>query len=116
MANVQIHAGDWAVKGVPFTQGTFFFPAGGWKVEKIPVTQLASVEVATEDAVKRLGGAAGWGLVGAALLGPVGLLAGLLAGGNAKTVTFVAEFKDGRKMLATVDHKGFRQLRAAVFE
>lgn len=52
---------------------------------------------------------------GAALLGPVGLLAGLLLGGKGTDVTFIAQFKDGRKMLATTDAKAFTKLQALVF-
>jgi len=83
--------------------------------EGIHSSQLAEVELASEEAVKRLGGTVGWGAVGALALGPVGLLAGLLLGGNKKDVKFVAKFKDGRKMLATTDSKAFTQMKAAVF-
>lgn len=48
-------------------------------------------------------------------LGQVGLLAGLILGGNKKEVTFVAKFKDGRKMLATTDSKSFTKMQAATF-
>jgi len=43
------------------------------------------------------------------------LLAGLLLGGNKKEITFVAKFKDGRKLLATTDSGTFTKLQAAVF-
>ena len=76
---------------------------------------LESIEKATEESVKRLGGSVGWGAAGAVLLGPVGLLAGLLAGGRGMDVTFVARFKDGRKLLGTTDSKTFVKLQAAVF-
>ena len=45
------------------------------------------------------------------MLGPVGLL----LGGKKKEVTFIARFKDGRKMLATTDNKTFVSLKAQVF-
>ena len=77
--------------------------------------RLAVVEVASEESVKRIGGAAGWGAVGALALGPVGLLAGVILGGRSKDVTFIATFKDGRKMLATTDSKTFTKLQALVF-
>jgi len=77
--------------------------------------QLASIEIASEESVKRIGGAAGWGAIGALVLGPVGLLAGMLLGGRGKDVTFIATFKDGRKLLATTDSKTFVKLQALVF-
>ena len=83
--------------------------------EAIPFTNLEEVEVATEDSVKKVGGTIGWGAAGAVMLGPVGLLAGLLLGGKGKEVTFVAKFKDGRKLLATTDGKTFAKIQAAVF-
>ena len=76
---------------------------------------LRSIEVATEESVKRAGGTVGWGLAGAALLGPVGLLAGLLAGGRGKDVTFIAQLKDGRRLMATTDAGTYKKLAAATF-
>ena len=71
---------------------------------------------ATEENVKRLVGTIGWGAVGAALLGPVGLLAGLLAGGRGKSVTFVCKLKDGRRFLASAPSKVYIQMSAAIFK
>lgn len=116
MAKVVVHAGDWPKGSGQFSFGAFALPKGGWGgFEGVHSSELVSIEVATEDNVKRLGGTIGWGAVGAALLGPVGLLAGLLAGGRGKDVTFVAVFKDGRKILATTDSKSFTQMKAAIF-
>src|SRR3546814_10870207 len=50
---------------------------------------IADLEPASEESVKRIGGTLGWGAAGALVLGPVGLLAGLLAGGRGTEVTFV---------------------------
>lgn len=86
-----------------------------WIGEKISLSEFETAEVASEDNVKRIGGTVGWGVAGAALLGPVGLLAGLILGGKGKDVTFVATLKDGRKMLATTDSKTFTKIQAAVF-
>lgn len=117
MAKVKVHAGDWPKGSGQFSFGSLALPKkGGWGgFEGVPLTQLASVDLATEEGVKRLGGTIGWGAAGAVLLGPVGLLAGLVAGGRGKDVTFVATFKDGRKLLATTDSKTFVKLQAAVF-
>ncbi len=83
--------------------------------QKIPLTELDTVEEATEENVNNIGGAVGWGTAGALLLGPVGLLAGALLGGKKQEVTFVAKLKDGRKFMATTDKKTFIKLKAAVF-
>ena len=77
--------------------------------------QVQDLELATEENVKRLGGTVGWGVVGAALLGPVGLLAGLLAGGRSKEVTFICVLKDGRRFMATAPSKLYTEMAASRF-
>lgn len=114
----EIHAGDFkkgkehqyvAGKLVMKNEGKFFR-------EDIPVTEIEELDVASEESVKRLGGAVGWGAVGAMLLGPVGLLAGLLAGGKGKDVTFVCKLKDGRRFIATAPSKVYTELSAVLFK
>ena len=83
--------------------------------ESISLRDIEAVEIASEGSVKKLGGAVGWGAAGSVILGPVGLLAGLLLGGKKKEVTFVAKFKCGRKLLATTDNKTFTKIQAAAF-
>ena len=82
-------------------------PDGGFftKPEKIGASDVVECEIATEESVKRIGGTVGWGLAGGLILGPVGLLAGLIAGGRGKAVTFVVRLRDGRKFLATAKKK-----------
>ncbi|RIK99939.1 MAG: hypothetical protein DCC71_19665 [Proteobacteria bacterium] len=117
LGTIEVHAGD-------FVKGKASQLAGKWLYmkspkrflrEKISVGDLAGVEVATEESVKRLAGTVGWGAAGALLLGPVGLLAGLLVGGRGKRVTFVATLKDGRRFLGSTDSKTYTNLAAAAF-
>lgn len=117
MAKVTVHAGDFLKGDSQFTFGSLVLKtkAHSFLGETIPISQLESVEVASEESVKKVGGTIGWGAAGALVLGPVGLLAGLLLGGKKKEVTFVAKFKDGRKLLATTDSGTFTKLQAAVF-
>ncbi len=117
MSKVTVHAGDWAKGGShAFDFGVFSLRReGAFMAETIHSNQLEEVAIASEESVKKIGGTVGWGAVGALALGPVGLLAGVILGGNKKEVTFVAKFKDGRKMLATTDSKAFTKMQAAVF-
>ena len=62
--------------------------------------------------LKNISGTIGWGAAGGLLLGPVGLLAGLLMGGKKKQVTFIAKFKDGRKLIATTDEKTWVEIQS----
>lgn len=124
MSNIQVHAGDFAkgkgtisVNTSVFVMITAWEPGDGFlgKTHTITRADVEEVTVATEENVKRVGGTVGWGIAGAALLGPLGLLAGLLVGGRGKDVTFIMKLKDGRKMLATTDSKTFIKLSAMAF-
>jgi hypothetical protein len=113
-----VHAGDFRKgKDHQFLRGNLIMkkPKGFFR-EKISVAQVETVDVASEESVKRIGGTLGWGVAGGLLLGPVGLLAGLLAGGVGKDVTFVCKLKDGRKSLATAPSKIFVELQASAFK
>jgi hypothetical protein len=52
---------------------------------------------------------------GLVVLGPLGMLAGLLLGGRRKSVTYVARFKDGRRFMGTTDAPTYKTLLAAAF-
>lgn len=91
MAKVTVHSGDFLKGDGQFSFGSLILRTTehSWAGETIPITQLETVEVASEESVKKLGGTIGWGAAGALVLGPVGLLAGLLLGGKKKEVTFM---------------------------
>ena len=117
----EIHAGDFKaccnqIYRKRWKIGLFLLKKRGkFSREKIGVDQIDSLEIASEENVKRLEGTIGWGVAGGLLLGPVGLLAGLLAGGKSKDVTFICKFKDGRKFLATAPAKVYTEIMAARF-
>ena len=113
LGRIEIIAGDFRKgKDSQFVRGKFLMKKEGKFIrETIPISELAKVEQATEEAVVSIGGAAGWGLAGGVLLGPVGLLAGLLLGGRGKDSTFICMFKDGRKFLGTASTSVFNDLQ-----
>lgn len=117
MGKIVVHAGDFLDRVGHFDFGWFSLKTkkNPFLGESISVAQLEALEIASEENVKKLGGTVGWGAVGALVLGPIGLLAGLMLGGKKKEVTFVARFKDGRRLLATTDNATFIELQAAVF-
>ena len=119
MASITVHAGDFGKGKASLNFGAIVFAwqAGdGWSGGKtLMLNQLETVEIASEESVKRVAGTVGWGAVGSVLLGPVGLLAGLLAGGRKTEVTFVARTKDGKKFLASADSAAYKKIAAAVF-
>lgn len=81
------------------------------QTQKYPQAEVDISDV-SEESVKKLGGAAAFGLGGAALFGPVGLLAGVLLGGNKKTHAIIAKFSDGKKAMLEMDSKLYKKLMA----
>lgn len=73
-----------------------------------------SYDVITEDTRKSAASGIARGAVGAALLGPVGLLAGLSAK-NKSTVTVAVRFKDGKNSLLEMDDKVYKNFVRAMF-
>lgn len=119
MASITIHAGD-LPKGTHSTNGsviTLNWQPGDGLLGKsvVLIGQVMAVKVATEEDVKKMTGTIGWAIAGGALLGPVGLLAGLVLGGKGKEVTFSLEMKDGRRVLATTDSKTYTKIQALAF-
>lgn len=76
---------------------------------------IKSVEMMDEEKRKKLAGTAGWGLVGALALGPVGAIGGMLLGGNKKEIVFTCELQDGRKFMASTDSKTWIKIQSANF-
>ena len=117
MAKIKIIAGDVPKQSCSVTFGVFQLLGHGesWGGTSHNLHDFSEAMVASEENVKKLGGAAGWGIAGGVLLGPVGLLAGLLAGGRKKEVTFVAKLPGNKKILAVTDHKTWQKILAAQF-
>ena len=83
--------------------------------EEIPLSEVTKVEAATEESARRMGTSIGLAGAGLLLLGPLGLLAGAF-GGTKKQVTFVALFRDGRRLLATADGDTYTRLLGQAFD
>lgn len=118
MASITIHAGDFpkGTAAIGFGKITLPWAQGDGLVGKqVRLSEIEAIDIASEESVKRIGGTIGWGAAGALILGPVGLLAGLLLGGKSKEITFVARFVGDRKMLATTDAKTYKTIMAEAF-
>ena len=84
--------------------------------EKLDFEDIASLDVFSRDNAQSLLRAAGWGLAGDLMLGPAGLLAGLIGGAQATTqVTFQCVFKDGRKFLGQTGSATYNKFVAALW-
>ena len=113
LGTINIHAGDFKASNEhQYVRGKFIMKnTGSFFREKIASAEVAKLEEASEESVISVGGLAGWGLAGSVLLGPAGLLAGLLLGGKSSDTTFICEFKDGRKFLGTASSKVFGNIK-----
>lgn len=74
---------------------------GVFKSVKMKKKDITSCHLISESNKASILGKVGWGAVGAAALGPLGLLAGVLGGGNSKEIVVALEFHDGTRALVT---------------
>lgn len=76
---------------------------------------VESYEIITDDQRRSAASGVGRGLVGGALLGPVGMLAGAMSAKNKGVYQIAIKFKDGKKSLIEVDDKIYKALIKACF-
>lgn len=109
MAKNKVIAGDYIGAAVSELLGTVTI--GNNVVSKQTV---ASYEIMTEEHRKSAVSGVVRGLVGKAVLGPVGLLAGLSAK-NIGTYTVALNWKSGRKSLIEIDDKIYKVIMKEMF-
>ena len=86
-------------------------PTGIFSVEDYKLYEnLVSITQITDENKASFVGKAGWGLVGGLALGPVGLLAGLLAGGNKKVACCAFEMLPNYRFVAEIEAKTYAAL------
>jgi hypothetical protein len=109
MGSINILAGDFR-KGPHHKYDNCFLMKidNGFYRQKISDSYIEQLEIASEENITSIGGSIGWGIAGSALLGPVGLLTGVIFGGKkGKSITFICKFKDGRKFIGVTSSKTF---------
>lgn len=110
-----IIAGDYKGKALACGPNKVILSLGFFKNININKETLESYELITEEHVKSATSGATRGLVGGALLGPVGMLAGVISAKNKKTYHVVLEFKDGKRSLAEINNKLYTELMKIMF-
>lgn len=113
MAN-KVIAGDYKDKLLLYTAGKLMIAAYFTKQVQINKDTVESYELITEDIRKSAASGISRGIVGGALLGPVGLLAGLSAK-NKGRYQIAIQFKDGCRSLIDVDDKIYKELIKLMF-
>lgn len=71
------------------------------------------LQLVDERSNVKVAGAAGWGVAGALVAGPVGLLAGAILGGKGQKAVFMATFSDGKRVVAECDKATWARMLAA---
>jgi hypothetical protein len=110
MAKNKVIAGDYEGKMVV---GAIGVPAIGLSFGKaLPLdrTTVESYELITDEHRKSAISGAARGLIGDALLGGVGLLAGGLSAKNTGSATVALKFKDGKSCLIEVESKIYKNI------
>jgi hypothetical protein len=114
MAN-RVIAGDYKGKGITCAAGDVFINTSISKPVKLDKFTVQSYEVITEEHRKSAASGVARGLVGGALLGPVGMLAGGLSAKNKGKYQIAIQFKDGKKSLLEVNEKIYKLLIKKLF-
>jgi len=114
MPKIKVHASNFDNMEISITGGVIFIKSKWSQLvgDRVDPASVVALDVASEDSVKKIGGSLGWGVAGGVLMGPLGLIAGAILGGNRKDVTFIAELSEGRKFMATTDSKTYTELQA----
>jgi len=114
MAN-RVIAGDYKGLGIGCSVGSVFITTSILKPLYLDKNTVESYEVITEEHRKSAASGVTRGLIGGALLGPVGMLAGGLSAKNKGTYQIAIQFKDGKKSLIEVNDKIYKALIATLF-
>jgi hypothetical protein len=107
-------AGEYEGEGIVIlkNKATLVVGISFFKSKKIELDKknVESYEVITDEHMKSAASGVARGIVGGALLGPVGLLAGGLSAKNKSAYTLAIQFKDGKQCLAEVDDKIYKNI------
>lgn len=117
MANAKnrVIAGDYVGKAVATTINGPYIMTGFAKSYYLNKDTVESYELVTDEHRKSAASGVARGLVGGALLGPVGMLAGGLSAKNKGIYQVAVQFKDGKKSLLEVDDKIYKAIVKGCF-
>lgn len=111
----KVLAGKYEGKSIMTTKGKVLIAKGFSPVE-ISNENVLNYEVITEEHRKSAASGVARGLVGGALLGPVGALAGGISAKSKGTYQIAIEFNDGSRSLIEIDSKVYKIFAKQMFE
>lgn len=110
MATNVVLEGDYKYKGIMNPTGKPYISVSFGKKLYLNKDTVEAYELITDETRKSAASGVARGLVGGALLGPVGMLAGGLSAKNKKSYTMVIQFKDGKKSLIEVNDITYKSI------
>ena len=100
----------------PFSINIFREPHVGKNWGEKVALSILKVEVVNEEKAKSFLGATGMGLVGSTLAGSLGLIVGVLAGGNKNTKVYALSYKDIKFIVESSNKADQQKLDNAVYK
>ena len=114
-AKNKVIAGDYIGNMVGQGLGQPYISIGFAKSINLNKTTVDSYELITDEHRKSAKSGVARGLVGGALLGPVGLLAGGISAKSKGIYQIALQFKDGKRSLIEVDDKIYKAIIKSCF-
>ncbi len=115
-AKNRVIAGDYEGKRIALTFGSLQIQVDLQNTIYLSNDTVSAYEVITDEHRKSAKSGVARGLVGGALIGPVGMIAGSMSAKNKGIYQIAIEFKDGKKSLIEVDDKIYKSLIASMFQ
>lgn len=114
-AKNKVIAGDYVGNIVGQALGQPYISTGFAKSIQLNSTTVESYELITDEHRKSAKSGIARGLVGGALLGPVGMLAGGVSGKSKGIYQLALQFKDSKRSLIEVDDKIYKAIIKSCF-
>lgn len=114
-AKNKVIAGDYSGCKVDGALSMAYISTGLFSSVPLNKTTVNSYELITDEHRKSAKSGVARGLVGGALLGPVGALAGGLSAKNKGIYQVAIDFKDGKRSLVEVDDKMYQAICKGCF-
>lgn len=113
--SIKVLAGDWEPgTACVFEEAIFGKPdrirMGRVFGDEYGADEIASIDIVTEQNSTSIVAKVGWGFAGSVLLGPLGMFAGLLGGGNRHEKVVAMELVSGKRALLQCDAKNYGQI------
>ena len=111
----EVIAGDYAGRKVRCHGNRIIFDRMFESPVEVSAATVRSYEVVDQESTKSLGSALGRGLLGNALLGSTGMMAGVVSAKNTLAIIVSIEFLNGDKSLIEIDKNIYKVLLKILF-